>query len=159
MSLAQYVASITVPSIGANGTVSPANSLPFSIARLSAGAVIDRTMVELEELGTPGVDGRRWRQVRNLFQPFNMETWADYSTYGLAIAECRNYWLAQGQFVTLYWTAGGYQGQYFQVKVLDVQAVVMAGVFNGYGSTTGSAAMIRATWSLCVQAAENTQPT
>jgi hypothetical protein len=160
MSSAANVATIIVPPMGANGAASPGTTYPFNVARTSPGSVLSRTYVELEELTTPGVDGRRWRQLRNYFPNFTMETWADYSSYALAVDDCRGYWLAQGQFVTLTWASAGagVVGVYFQVKVLDVQAQVMAGVLNGFGASATSAAIIHANWTLVVQAVEGLQP-
>ncbi len=160
MSIAQNVATIIVPQMGANGIASPGTTYPFNIARTSPGSVMSRTYVELEELTTPGVDGRRWRQVRNYFPSFTMETWADYSSYALAVADCQGYWLAQGQFVTLTWASAGagIVQVFFQVKVLDVQAQTMAGVLNGFGANASSAAFVHANWTLAVQAIEGAQP-
>ncbi len=159
MSSSQFAASLTTPVMGAQGTASPSSILWFNVAKTQTGSIIDRTMIELEELVTPGVDGKRWRQVRTYFAPFRMETWADFATYGVAINECRYYWMAQGQFATLSWTAGGYSAQWFLVKILDVQAKASAGVMCGYGAQPSSNAIIHAVWTLNVQAIENAQPT
>lgn len=158
MSLANYVASITVPTTGPSGSPSPGSVFPFSIARTNNGAILDRAYTELEELTTPGVDGRRWRQLRTYFPSFTLETWADFSSYTNAITACRNYWLSQGQFVTLTWYAGGFVGVYFQVKVIDVQSQAMAGVMGGFGADPASAALVHANWTLAVQAVEGVNP-
>ena len=156
MGQATNVATITFPASAS--AAGQAVSLPFSVARLSPGTVLDRTNVELEELVTPGVDSRRWRSVRTYFPSFQMETWADAPDYAAGVAALRNYLLAQGQFVTLLWSGGNYSGQYFLVKVLDVQVKVAAGVLCGLGADANSGAIIRAMWTLCVQAVENTPP-
>jgi hypothetical protein len=163
MSQATNVATITYPgststSSSANLNSGPAVSLPFSVARLSPGTVLDRTVIELEELVTPGVDGRRWRNVRSYFPSFQMETWADAPNYSAGVDLLRKYTLAQGQFVTLLWSAGNYTGQYFLVKVIDVQPKLAAGVLCGLGADANSGAIIRALWTLCVQAVENVPP-
>ncbi len=162
MSQATNVATITFPGSTSGGgaylSSGPQVSLPFSVARLSPGAALDRTSVELEELATHGVDGRRWRSVRTFFPSFQMETWADAPDYKAGIEILRNYQLAQGQFVTLLWTAGNFTAQYFLVKVISVEPRVASGVLCGLGADANSGAIVRAVWTLCVQAAENTPP-
>lgn len=100
-----------------------------------------------EELLAEGVDGRRWRTIYDLFQPFTAETFADATSYTLAVQLREKYRQAKGTFGRLSITAADYTTN-FRVHILGVEARCSPARTVGTGVTANATAAIMASWTL-----------
>jgi len=146
---------MSYPSIMTPPAASPLN---FVIAKIEGGWPSDQITNQTESLDTPGTDGKRLRVRRREYKTFQMETWIDVANYAAGMSEARLYLLAVGLPVTLAWSAAGLSGTWNKVLVGACEPSVSAGFLTGENTTPGSAAIVRALWTLTVQATEGASP-
>jgi hypothetical protein len=111
------------------------------------GFVLDQMISMQEELSDVGIDGRRWRQVNQQFEQFQMRTESNHASWSDGIWTYRNYKLSKGRIGSLSISLNGATYPWKNVKVLDcvpnLRRSSMVG--NGIGS---SVATIDAIWQM-----------
>ena len=113
---------------------------------VQGGFLFKIPQIHAETLETPGVDGRRWRQINRQMQPATLECVADAATtWSNAVALADNFRALAGQFVTAVYTAGGVGYKYKNVYVANVEATPIAGALVGSEASSYSAYHVRAT--------------
>ena len=132
-----YVGFIDSPSQG---------QLPFSTVRMPTGRPLDISQILLQEISTPGVDSRRYRETMAVRGEFVMQTMRDFASYADAVSWAQSYESTQGEVVGLSLALRDFGKYWKNVLVVDVKPIVTAGVVSGFGSDPNSAAMVTATW-------------
>jgi len=135
-----FVAQLQVPNLA---------NFPFIATQCDRGYPVSVPEAVLEEIVTPGVDGRRWRLTRTSFPDWEMTTWCDYGSYSNAVTAAKGYEEAIGTLSTLVWGAAdmGYQS-YYNVMPIAVRPKVLAAVMGGLTNMPSglSVALVQATW-------------
>jgi hypothetical protein len=139
MSADQFVASLSAD----------AGRFFFALAVTSVGKVPDVRVLEQEELGDPGIDDVRYRDLYARFPEFTMDTLEDFTDQGAGLTLERSYRSAIGSVATLTQILTTVTTS-FRVKIRSVDPVVRAGPLIGFGASAGSIGTIRARWTLRV---------
>jgi hypothetical protein len=100
-----------------------------------------------EVLGSPGVNGFRWRRRDKQFPAFVLTTTAGFADFGTAEANALLYEATKTAFVRLEITVGGAVQVYKRVKVEDVKPRPHPHEFNEIGFAT-AAAWLECDWTL-----------
>ncbi len=146
MSASQFLAQLNVPGYEA---------FCFVLAPTSFGFIPDKPRRIQEPLTDPGVDYMRWRDVQTIYDPFVLDTTEEASSYTSGESKLRSYMAAVTKFADLSYTAGGVSRTFRKVKVESIanhprspQSILFAGKLDGYGSSSGSTAVLMARWTL-----------
>ena len=123
-------------------------TLTFLTARMTNGWAVDLIRTEAEELSSPGVDGKRYREIFGQYPEFDMETLADFTTYALAIAAARKYISITHYNVDLSMTLSGALYKIRRAHILAVEPIVSPGYTVGSGVTAGATAIVSARWRI-----------
>ncbi len=115
----------------------------------SGGFLYTTPAPELEELRTPGVDGKRHRTLSYQFGVVTVQTLADCATFSAGITLGNSYRSAVGSFLQLSVSVGAGQNLIFKnVYVSGVSPTPRIGQAIGLDASSGNLAHVIANWNL-----------
>lgn len=118
----------------------------FLTARAVQGGFISRIpTIKAEVLETPGVSGRRWRNMGFQMEPATIECIADGGTWVNAMTLADTFRSMVGFFGTATMTSGGTPKTYKNVYLASIEATPVMGNVTGGGASAGSVAHVRVT--------------
>jgi hypothetical protein len=120
----------------------------FATATTPTGAIPEEPVLLEEELRDQFIDGTRFRDESYQFQEFTMDTTEDYTSDGAGYSLYASYLKAAGSFATLTFVRNGTRYTYKNVKVRGCVPSMAPGQLIGYGASSQSAGVLRATWVL-----------
>jgi hypothetical protein len=132
-----------------SGMTTPDHFFDFlTVRELDGGFAFSQPLAQIDELTTPGVDGKRYRESSHLFGPLRFETLVDCSNFKAAVDLGNLYRSAVGQYVLLNIQAGGSGFVFDDAYVSAVTVSPRAGQTTGADATAGNTAHLIAVWTV-----------
>lgn len=125
---------MSVGSISLSGT-----SIAFACVQTAAGTINDKPVTQEEEHITPGVNGRRWRDLFEQYEPFEMVTYVECADYGNGVIAKRNSDAFRGKLVSLSVVIAGVTYVLRNAHVIAAMTEISPGPLYGAGIGSGLA--------------------